>query len=414
MSTEFSDFSALKLVPALLDALSDTGYTRPTPIQSKVIPVVLKGGDLLAEAHTGSGKTAGFTLPVLQQLSQSRKGRTKPGQPRCLVLTPTRELATQVAESVKTYGKYLPLKSLAVAGGVKINPQRMAMRKPVDILIATPGRLLDLHKQNIVRLFDIDILILDEADRMLDMGFIDDIQDILRLLPAQRQSLLFSATFSSEIRQLARTILDNPAEISAAAQNATAELVQQVAYLVDQGNKRRLLTKLLAEHTGSQALVFTRTKNGANRLVEKLGKSGIQALAIHGDKSQGARNRALMKFKDGSLHVMVATDLAARGIDIDNLPIVVNYELPHVCELYVHRIGRTGRAGKPGLAISLVNIDELKHLRDIEKHIGDNIACIDIEGYTGHDELPGTAIVDKKPRAPRRRKTGQKQVRPKK
>ncbi|MFK7994854.1 MAG: DEAD/DEAH box helicase [Granulosicoccus sp.] len=403
MSTELQKFSALGLKPELLDAISDTGYTTPTPIQVKAIPLILSKKDLLAEAQTGTGKTASFILPVLQRTSELNKGRAKPGQPRCLVLTPTRELAAQVAESVKLYGMHLSLKSLAVFGGVNINPQRMAMRKPVDILIATPGRLLDLARKNIVRLTEIDILVIDEADRMLQLGFSNEIEKILRLLPKQRQSLLFSATFSTDIRKLAHTLLKKPIEISALPDNKTTELIEQVAHLVDKSRKRSLLTKLIKEHNWSQVLVFTRTKHGANKLVEKLHKDGIDALAIHGDKSQAARTRALMKFKDGSLKVLIATDIAARGIDIENLPNVVNYELPHVSELYLHRIGRTGRAGKNGMAISLVNIDEVIFLENIEKLIGKPIPRVDIEGYTGHTEKPGSTIVEPKPPSKRRR-----------
>lgn len=403
MTSDLPSFTQLGLSSALLDAIADTGYLTPTPIQAAAIPVVLAGDDLLAAAQTGTGKTASFTLPLLQRLSQSGKARVKPGKPRCLVLTPTRELAAQVGESVKTYGKYLPMKSLVVYGGVNINPQRMAMRKPVDILIATPGRLLDLVQQNIVKLTDIDMVIIDEADRMLDMGFIREVQKILKLLPAKRQSLLFSATFSNDITALARALLNNPREISASPPNTPTELVEQQVYCVDQSRKRELLNKLIAENQWPQVLVFTRTKHGADRLVGKLKKNGVHAHAIHGDKSQAARTSALAEFKSGSLQVLVATDIAARGIDIEHLPCVVNYELPHVAENYVHRIGRTGRAGTCGVAISLVNIDELKHLKGIEKLTGESIPHIELEGYTGHTEAPGTTIVEKKPRPPRRR-----------
>ncbi len=404
MSTDVSEFARLGLVPALLDAIADTHYSSPTPVQTQAIPWVLRGSDLLAAAQTGTGKTAGFTLPVLQRLSESTKSRTKPGQPRCLVLTPTRELAAQVTESFKTYGKYLPLKSLAVFGGVNINSQRMATRKPVDILIATPGRLLDLVDQNIVRLNSIDILVVDEADRMLDMGFIHEIQNILKLLPSKRQSLLFSATFSDDIRRFAHSLLNNPHEISVSPNNTTTELTEQVAHLVDKARKRALLAKLIKDRSGLQMLVFAKTKHGADRLVEKLRKDNITVLAIHGDKSQGARTKALAKFKDGSVQILVATDLAARGIDIENLPIVVNYEIPHVSENYVHRIGRTGRAGNRGLAISLVNIDEIKLLKDIEKLTGETILRVEIEGFTGHSEALGSTIVEKQPRPARRRR----------
>ncbi len=403
-TADLSKFAELGLAPALLDAIADTGYTTPTPIQSKAIPLVLGGGDLLAAAQTGTGKTAGFTLPLLQRLSENNKGRAQPGKPRCLILTPTRELAAQIAESVKTYGKHLPLKSLVVFGGVNINPQRMAMRKPVDILIATPGRLLDLVGQNIVNLSSIDILVLDEADRMLDMGFIHDIKKVLKLLPKQKQSLLFSATFSDDIRKLAHSLLNQPQEVSVTPRNTASELVEQVVHMVDKSRKRELLSKLIQQHAWPQVLVFTKTKHGANRLAEQLGKDGIEALAIHGNKSQAARTKALAKFKDGSLQVLVATDIAARGIDIEDLPNVVNYELPHVSEDYVHRIGRTGRAGATGQAVSLVNVDEVKLLKGIEKLIGKNIPRVDIEGFTGHTEALGSTVVERKPRPPRKRK----------
>ena len=411
MSSDLSKFATLGLAPTLLDAIADTGYTTPTPIQAKAIPLVLGGGDLLAAAQTGTGKTAGFTLPLLQRLHESAKGRAIPGKPRCLILTPTRELAAQIAESVQTYGKHLPLKSLVVFGGVNINPQRMAMRKPVDILIATPGRLLDLAGQNIVNLSQIDILVLDEADRMLDMGFIHDIKKVLRLLPTQRQSLLFSATFSADIRKLAHSLLNGPQEVSVTPRNTTTELVQQTVHMVDKSKKRQLLSLLIKQHDWSQVLVFTKTKHGANRLAEQLGKNGIEALAIHGNKSQAARTKALAKFKNGSLQVLVATDIAARGIDIEHLPNVVNYELPHVSEDYVHRIGRTGRAGSTGQAISLVNIDEVKLLKGIEKLIGIKIPQVEIEGYTGHTEALGSTIVERKPRPPRKSRNGNNQKR---
>lgn len=406
MSSDLSKFAELGLAPELLDAIADTGYTTPTPIQAKAIPLVLAGGDLLAAAQTGTGKTAGFTLPLLQRLTENHQGRPQPGKPRCLILTPTRELAAQIAESVKTYGKHLPLKSLVIFGGVNINPQRMAMRKPVDILIATPGRLLDLVGQNIVDLSKVDILVLDEADRMLDMGFIHDIKKVLRLLPKKRQSLLFSATFSNEIRKLAHSLLDNPGEVSVSPRNTATELVEQTVHMVDKSRKRELLSSLIKEHNWPQVLVFTKTKHGANRLAEQLGKDGIEALAIHGNKSQAARTKALAKFKDGSLQVLVATDIAARGIDIEELPNVVNYELPHVSEDYVHRIGRTGRAGSTGQAVSLVNVDEVKLLKGIEKLIGKTIPRVEVEGFTGHTEALGSTVVERKPRPPRRRQSG--------
>ncbi len=416
MSADLSKFAELGLAPALLDAIADTGYTTPTPIQAKAIPLVLDGGDLLAAAQTGTGKTAGFTLPLLQRLTELHNDRPQPGKPRCLIITPTRELAAQIAESVKTYGTHLPLKSFVVFGGVNINPQRMAMRKPVDILIATPGRLLDLVGQNIVSLSRVDILVLDEADRMLDMGFIHDIKKVLKLLPKKRQSLLFSATFSDDIRKLAHGLLNNPGEVSVTPRNTASELVEQVVHLVDKSRKRQLLSTLIKQHNWSQVLVFTKTKHGANRLAEQLGKDGIHSMAIHGNKSQAARTKALAQFKNGSLQVLVATDIAARGIDIEDLPNVVNYELPHVSEDYVHRIGRTGRAGASGQAVSLVNIDELKLLKGIERLIGRAIPKVEIEGFTGHTESPGETVVKRKPRPPRngppRNKSGSAQGSP--
>ncbi len=360
-------FASLGLSEEIVRAVSERGYVKPTPIQAQAIPVVLQGGDLLAGAQTGTGKTAGFTLPILQRLSAMPiKGKVPI---RALVLVPTRELAAQVEESVREYGKHLPLKSMMMFGGVNINPQIRQLHGRVDILVATPGRLLDHVQQKTVDLSHVEILVLDEADRMLDMGFIRDIKKILSLLPKTRQNLLFSATFSDEIKALADSLLDKPALIEVARRNATADTVAQKVYPVDREKKRALLAHLIKEHNWFQVLVFTRTKHGANRLAEQLGKDGIPALAIHGNKSQGARTRALAEFKSGKLQVLVATDIAARGIDISELPHVVNYELPNVPEDYVHRIGRTGRAGSEGEASSLVCVDELKLLRDIERLI---------------------------------------------
>ncbi|PKO24352.1 MAG: RNA helicase, partial [Betaproteobacteria bacterium HGW-Betaproteobacteria-8] len=342
-------------------AINDAGYTTPTPIQAKAIPQVLSGGDLLAGAQTGTGKTAGFTLPLLHLL-HNKPTTNKAGQPRCLILTPTRELAAQVEESVQTYGKYLPLKSMVMFGGVNINPQITRLKKPLDILVATPGRLLDHVGQKTVDLSAIEILVLDEADRMLDMGFIRDIKKILALLPKHRQNLLFSATFSDEIKELADGLLNNPGFVEVARRNTASELVEQTVHLVNQSHKRDLMSHLIKHHDWKQVLVFTRTKHGANRLAEKLVKDGIEAAAIHGNKSQGARTKALAQFKDGSMRVLVATDIAARGLDIDQLPQVVNFELPNVAEDYVHRIGRTGRAGSTGAAVSLVDHEEIKLL----------------------------------------------------
>ena len=373
-------FADLGLDPALLRAVADTGYTHPTPIQQHAIPVVLQGHDLLAAAQTGTGKTAGFTLPVLHRLLQSATV-ARPGRPRCLILTPTRELAAQVEESVQTYGKHLALRSFVMFGGVNINPQMAALRKPLDILVATPGRLLDHVGQKTLNLSDIEILVLDEADRMLDMGFIRDIRKILALLPAQRQTLLFSATFSDEIRQLAQGVLRSPREVSVAPRNTTAERVDQSVHLVPQNLKRDALSHLIRRHDWQQVLVFTRTKHGANRLAEKLLRDGIGAAAIHGNKSQSARTKALEGFKSGDIPVLVATDIAARGLDIDQLPQVVNFELPNVPEDYVHRIGRTGRAGSAGSALSLVDHDEIKLLAAIEKLIKRPIERLPIPAF---------------------------------
>ncbi|WP_425570245.1 DEAD/DEAH box helicase [Pigmentiphaga soli] len=363
-------FAGLGLAEPLLRAIADAGYSRPTPIQAQAIPEVLQGRDLLAAAQTGTGKTAGFTLPILHLLSKSRPQGQRPGRPRCLILTPTRELTAQVEESVQTYGKYVPLKSMVMFGGVNINPQIAALKKPLDILVATPGRLLDHAGQKTVDLSGVEILVLDEADRMLDMGFIRDIRKVLALLPARRQNLLFSATFSDEIRTLAKGVLNDAVEVSVARRNTASELVQQTVLLVQKEHKRDLLSHLIRSRGWEQVLVFTRTKHGANRLAEKLVRDGISAAAIHGNKSQSARTKALSGFKDGSVSVLVATDIAARGLDIDQLPQVVNFELPNVPEDYVHRIGRTGRAGATGAAVSLVDVpEEGKLLADIERLI---------------------------------------------
>ncbi len=372
-------FASLGLSEEIVRAVSERGYTEPTPIQAQAIPVVLKGGDLMGGAQTGTGKTAGFTLPMLQRLME--KPVTGKTPIRALVLVPTRELAAQVEESVRLYGKYLPLKSMMMFGGVNINPQIQQLRGRVDILVATPGRLLDHAQQKTVDLSKIEILVLDEADRMLDMGFIRDIKKVLALLPKQRQNLLFSATFSDEIKQLAESLLHEPALVEVARRNTTAETIEQKVYPVDREKKRALLTHLIKEHNWFQVLVFTRTKHGANRLAEQLDKDGISAMAIHGNKSQSARTRALSEFKSGKLQVLVATDIAARGIDISELPHVVNYELPNVPEDYVHRIGRTGRAGSEGEASSLVCVDELKLLKDIERLIKREIPKQIVPGF---------------------------------
>jgi ATP-dependent RNA helicase RhlE len=372
-------FVELGLAEPILRAVADTGYTTPTPIQAQAIPQVLAGGDLLAAAQTGTGKTAGFTLPILHHLSTRAAQAPKPGRPRCLILVPTRELAAQVEESVKTYGKYLSLTSMVMFGGVNINPQFKALKSRVDILVATPGRLLDHLGQKTVDLSGVEILVLDEADRMLDMGFIRDIRKVLAVLPKQRQNLLFSATFSDEIRTLANGLLHNPKSVEVARRNTASEVVEQSMHRVPQAHKRELLAHLIKHHDWQQVLVFTRTKHGANKLAEKLNKDGISAAAIHGNKSQSARTKALASFKDGSVRVLVATDIAARGIDIDQLPQVVNFELPNVPEDYVHRIGRTGRAGATGSALSLVDDEEMGYLRDIEKLIKRSIVRVEIE-----------------------------------
>ena len=375
-------FAALGLSETLVRAVTEHGYTIPTPIQTQAIPAVLAGGDLLAGAQTGTGKTAGFVLPMLQRLSTSASKKiTGTKAVRALILAPTRELAAQVEESVRTYGKYAKLNSTVIFGGVGINPQISALKRGVDIVVATPGRLLDLHQQRAIDLGHVEILVLDEADRMLDMGFIHDIKRVLKLLPPKRQNLLFSATFSDEIKTLADNLLDNPALIEVARRNSTVEAITQVIHPVDRDKKRQLLSHLIKTFDWHQVLVFTRTKHGANKLAEYLGKHDIPSAAIHGNKSQSARTRALADFKDAKLQVLVATDIAARGIDIDQLPHVVNYDLPNVAEDYVHRIGRTGRAGATGEAVSLVCIDEASYLRDIERLIKREIPVEVIAGF---------------------------------
>ncbi len=359
-------FKNLGLSAPILRALSEQNYTEPTPIQKQAIPTILEGKDILAAAQTGTGKTAGFTLPLLEKL---RKHSTERGKKRvkALILTPTRELAAQVGESVETYGKHLQLTSTIIFGGVGINPQKAKLKKGVDIIIATPGRLLDLIGQKALDLSHVEYLILDEADRMLDMGFINDIKKILAFLPKKRQNLLFSATFSPEIKKLANNLLNSPKTIEVAPQNSTASQIKQIVYSVDKARKRELIIHLIKKNKWKQVLIFTRTKHGANKLSQQLNKQKITSAPIHGNKSQGARTKALAEFKSGDIRVLVATDIAARGIDIDQLPHVINFELPNVAEDYVHRIGRTGRAGNEGEAISLVCIDELELLENIEK-----------------------------------------------
>jgi len=371
----------------LLRAVDEQGYTQPTPIQSRVIPVVLEGRDVMAGAQTGTGKTAGFTLPLLQRLSQTTPSAR--GRVRALILTPTRELAAQVAESVKNYGKYLPFRSAVIYGGVSINPQIALIKRGVDIVVATPGRLLDHAQQRTVDLRSVEIFVLDEADRMLDMGFLPDIRRVISLLPQQRQNLLFSATFPNDIRTLANKMLASPVSVEVGERNAAADKIEQAAYFVDKGQKRGLLSWLIGSGDWRQVLVFTRTKHGANRLSEQLEQDGLSAAAIHGNKSQGARTRALADFKSGAVRVLVATDIAARGIDIDQLPHVVNYDLPEVAEHYVHRIGRTGRAGNEGLAVSLVANDERPLLKQIERLLGSAIEIRRPDGYAPAAPRPG-------------------------
>ncbi|MDO6488023.1 DEAD/DEAH box helicase [Colwellia sp. 6_MG-2023] len=389
IATNTIKFTDLGLSEPLLKAVRDQGYDTPSPIQAQAIPAVLAGRDVMAAAQTGTGKTAGFTLPLLEKLSKggTAKSRVQSNNVRALVLTPTRELAAQVSDSIATYGKYLDLHSTVVFGGVKINPQMMRLRQGVDVLVATPGRLMDLYNQNAVKFSQLEVFILDEADRMLDMGFIRDIKKIISVLPKQRQNLLFSATFSADIRALAKGLVHNPLEISVNAENSTAEKVTQWLTPVDKKRKPALLTHLIKENEWRQVLVFTKTKHGANKLTKYLEAEGLTAAAIHGNKSQGARTKALASFKDGTVQVLVATDIAARGIDIDLLPNVVNFDLPNVPEDYVHRIGRTARAGNTGQAVSLVCADELSLLWDIENVIQQHIERKILEQFIPVNEL---------------------------
>jgi len=400
-------FTELGLSKEILKAVHEEGYTTPTPVQAQAIPMVLAGRDVLAGAQTGTGKTAGFTLPMLQLMQQGRPDNHQRHHIRALVLTPTRELAAQVGESIQTYGKYLPLRSTIVFGGVGINPQIDKLKRGVDILVATPGRLLDLVNQGKADLKHVEFFVLDEADRMLDMGFIHDIRKILKILPKQRQNLLFSATFSQEIKTLASGFLTNPSFVEV-ARNETAHQVTQVVYPVSKSKKHTLLSKLISEGNWQQVLVFTKTKHGANRLTKQLEDDGIGAAAIHGNKSQSARTSALLGFKNGTIRVLVATDIAARGLDIDQLPHVINYELPNVPEDYVHRIGRTGRAGNSGEAMSLVSADEHKLLRDIERLIKTDIPKVILPGFeVSAEENALDAIPADKPT-----RTGQRNRRP--
>jgi len=383
-------FNSLGLSAPLLKAVAAQGYDTPSPIQEKAIPAVLAGHDVMAAAQTGTGKTAGFTLPILELLSKGR--RAPANEVRTLILTPTRELAAQVGESVATYGKHMSLSSAVVFGGVKINPQMMKLRRGVDILVATPGRLMDLYSQNAVKFSNLEILVLDEADRMLDMGFIHDITKIIALLPRRRQNLMFSATFSDDIRKLAKGLVKNPIEISVSPRNAAAPTVTQWVCPVDKKQKAPLLTKLIKDGGWSQALVFTKTKHGANKLTKHLESEGIVASAIHGNKSQGARTKALAGFKAGEIRILVATDIAARGLDIQQLPHVVNFDLPNVSEDYVHRIGRTGRAGATGEAISFVSAEEVDLLSDIERLTQKLLPRKEIEGFEPEQTVKGTTL----------------------
>ncbi|MDH5216784.1 MAG: DEAD/DEAH box helicase [Gammaproteobacteria bacterium] len=387
-------FSTLGLSEPLLRALSDKGYEKPTPIQTQAIPPIIEGRDVMAAAQTGTGKTASFTLPMLHRLSKGPGA--KPNSIRALVLTPTRELAAQVHENVAQYAKHLPLQSAVVYGGVKINPQMMKLRRGVDVLVATPGRLMDLYNQNAVKFKQLEILVLDEADRMLDMGFINDIRKIIALLPKQRQNLMFSATFSGEIRSLTKGILNNPVEIDVSPRNTTATSVKQLVHPVDKKDKTRLLIKLMRVNDWEQVLVFCRTKRGANKLVNQLVERKIHAAVIHGDKSQAARTKALEDFKTGVVRALVATDVAARGIDITDLPHVINFDLPDVAENYVHRIGRTGRAGATGEAISLVSADEVENLSDIENLIGKLLDREFVDEFEPKHNVPQTHLSRKK------------------
>ncbi|MBC8208987.1 MAG: DEAD/DEAH box helicase [Desulfobulbaceae bacterium] len=398
-------FSSLGLSTPLLEAVTAQGYETLTPIQAQAIPAVLAGKDVMAAAQTGTGKTAGFALPILQMLSKG--SRPQANQVRTLILTPTRELAAQVQESVATYGKKLPLSSTVVFGGVKINPQMMKLRRGVDILVATPGRLLDLYNQNAVKFQQLEVLVLDEADRMLDMGFIHDIRKILALLPKKRQTLMFSATFSSDIRKLAKGLVNNPVEISVTPRNTAVQSVEQWVCPVDKKQKPALLTHLILENQWEQVLVFSRTKHGANKLVRHLEGKGIQATPIHGNKSQNARTKALADFKAGRVRVLVATDIAARGLDIEQLPQVVNFDLPNVSEDYVHRIGRTGRAGSSGQAVSLVSADEFKELSGIENLIGEILDRRYIHGFEPVNDVPASRL-DLRPKRAKRPKKPKK------
>ena len=404
-------FDSLGLSAPILQAVAEQGYNTPSPIQAQAIPAVLNGKDVMAAAQTGTGKTAGFTLPLLERLASGQ--RSQDNQVRCLVLTPTRELAAQVGESIATYGQNMPLRSAVVFGGVKINPQIALMRRGVDILVATPGRLLDLYNQNAVKFNNLEILVLDEADRMLDMGFINDIKKVLKVLPKQRQNLLFSATFSEDIRALAKGLVNDPVEISVTPRNTTANTVKQWIHCVDKKEKGDLLVRLIKDNKWHQVLVFTRTKHGANKLTKQLNEEGITAAAIHGNKSQGARTKALAEFKQNVTRILVATDIAARGLDIEQLPQVVNFDLPNVAEDYVHRIGRTGRAGASGHAVSLVAADEVDQLIAIERLIQKVLERRHMDGFEANHIVPITTLDSRPMKAKKPNRGGQNEAAPK-
>ena len=395
-------FQSLGLSEALLKAISKKGYTTPSPIQAKAIPPVLQGHDVLASAQTGTGKTAGFTLPLLHILSENPKEKYRPI--RALILTPTRELAAQVYANVKEYSEFLNLRSAVIFGGVNQKPQAATIRQGIDVLVATPGRLIDLESQGLLSLKRVEIFVLDEADRMLDMGFLRDIERVMKLMPDKRQNLMFSATFSKDIRKLANGILNRPIQVEATPENTTVDAITQKIFRVAKGKKTDLIIKLITDGNWKQVLVFTRTKHGANKLVEKMIKAGIKAAAIHGNKSQGARTKALAGFKSGSVSVLVATDIAARGLDIPLLPHVINFEIPNISEDYVHRIGRTGRAGANGEAISLVSADETTFLRDIEKLIGMKLPVEILEGFEPDPNASTAPIKPGQNRQPRNNK----------
>lgn len=403
-------FAIFKLSEPILRAIKESGYFEPTPIQKKAIPVILSGKDVMATAQTGTGKTASFALPLLQRLAKGPK--VQPNRIRVLVLVPTRELAVQIAESIALYGKYLPVTSAVVYGGVKINPQMMRMRKGIDILVATPGRLLDLQNKNAVKFDQVETLVLDEADRMLDMGFIGDIRKILVLLPGTKQNLLFSATFSGAIRSLAGALLNNPLKIDVSPRNSAAKSVKQYLYEVDKTRKAALLCHLILTHGWQQLLVFVRTKDGVDLLVKKLGQKGIEAAAIHGDKRQGERSRVLGEFKDKKIRVLVATDVAARGLDIDQLPRVINFDLPKIAGDYVHRIGRTGRAGLSGEAVSLVSADEVKLLTAIESLTQETLVRELEDGFVPKHNVPLTKQLKARPKKPKKPKRAKKDQSP--